>query len=214
MKYYPVFLNLQGRLCVVIGGGTIAQDKVKALLEAEAQVTIVSPGLTPALQDLAWQGRIQHLARAYEPGDLAGAFIAISATDDSAINALVWHEAEERGIPVNVVDDLAHCNFIAPSIMRRGDLTIAVSTSGKAPAVAVRLRQQLEQMIGPEYERFLELAGTLRAPLAKRYPDFNDRKELWYRLVDSDVFDLLRAGDEQAARQRIAEIMGVAPTEQ
>ena len=116
-----------------------------------------------------------------------------------------------RNIPVNVVDDPPHCSFIAPALLRRGDLTIAISTGGKAPAAAVRLRQQLERLIGSEYAHFLKLAGEIRAPLAARYPDFETRKELWYRLVDSDVLDLLRENHQDAARERIAEIMGIAP---
>lgn len=217
MRYYPIYLDLRGRRCVVIGGGTIAEGKVKGLLEAEARVTVVSPQLTSQLQKLASRGLIAHVARRYQPGDLAGAFLAISATDDRAVNEQVWQEATERNITsaglsaglVNVVDDPPHCTFIAPSIVRRGDLTIAISTSGKAPALAVRLRQQLERTIGHEHARFLELVGALRAPLAARYPDFQQRKALWYRLVDSDVLDLLRQGDEHAARRRIGEITGV-----
>ncbi len=114
---------------------------------------------------------------------------------------------------MNVVDYSLHCNFIAPSIVRRGDLTIAISTGGKAPALAFRLRQQLEHTVGHEYARFLELAETVRASLAARHPDFEQRKALWYQLVDSDVLDLLRQGADATAYRRITEIMGVATTE-
>lgn len=209
MTYYPIFLNLQNQPAVVIGGGPIAEGKVQGLLEAGAQVTLIAPKLTPALQALVAAARLTHLPRQYQAGDLAGAFIVIGATNDSAVNAEVWAEATERKQLVNVVDDVPHCNFIAPAILRRGDLTVAISTSGKAPTLAVRLREKLDQLIGEEYARFLELAGTLRAPLAARYPSFEQRKALWYQLVDSDVLDLLRAGDEAAARARIREIMGV-----
>lgn len=213
MHYYPIYLDLRGRRCVVIGGGSIAAGKVAALLDAEARVTVVAPTLNPALDALVREGRVEHVAREYRPGDLAEAFLAISATDERAINEQVWREAEARRIPVNVVDDPPRCSFIAPSIVRQGDLAIAISTAGKAPALAVRLRQRLERSLGREYARFLELAGTLRAPLAARYPDFEYRKALWYRLVDSDVLDLLARGEEAAARRRMEEIMGVAPTE-
>lgn len=211
MAYYPVFLNLRGRRCVVIGGGRIAEGKVRGLLEAEAAVTVVAPALTPGLRSLVDGGQIACVPRAYQPGDLAEAFLVISATDDRATNEQVWDEATARNLPINVVDDTPHCTFIAPSILRRGDLTIAISTSGKAPALAVRLREELEQRIGDEHARFLELAGTLREPLAARYPDFETRRALWYQLVDSGVLELLRQGDEAAARHRMAEIMGVAP---
>lgn len=211
MNYYPIFLNLQGRRCVVIGGGHIAEGKVRGLLEAEAAIIVIAPELTARLQGWVAEGRVGHLTRTYQPGDLAGAFLAISATDDREANARVWEEATARNIPVNVVDDTPHCNFIAPSILRRGDLTVAVSTGGKAPALAVRLREQLEQLIGDEHARFLELAGTLREPLAARYPDFETRKSLWYQLVDSDVLELLQRGEEALARQRMGDIMGVSP---
>src|SRR5579859_2484648 len=211
MDYYPIFLNLQDRLCIVIGGGKVAEGKVDGLLAAAARVRLVAPALTPALEQLAREQRIEHLARAYRPGDLAGAFLAISATDERAVNEQVWQEANARSLLVNVVDDTPHCNFIAPSILRQGDLAIAISTSGKAPALAVRLREQIAPLVGPEYARFLELAGSLRERLAAQRPSFAERRALWYQLVDSDVIGLLRQGDEPAARARMEEIMGVAP---
>ena len=210
MGYYPVHLSLQGRRCVVIGGGAIAAGKVEGLLEAEADVKVVSPWLVSELQKLVEEGRIVHIARPYQDGDLAGAFLAISATDDGAVNEQVWREAAARRLLVNVVDDVLQCTFIAPAIVRRGDLTVTISTAGKAPALAVRLRQWLERTIGAEYARFLELAGMVRAPLAARSADLEQRKEIWYRLVDSDVIDLLRQQDEAGAHRRITEITGVA----
>src|SRR5436190_19296165 len=132
--YYPIFLNLAERRCVVIGGGSVAEGKVLSLLESEAYVTVISPELTAELKKLATEEKILHLERDYQPGDVRGAFLAISATDDRAVNAQVWQEAEEAGILFNAVDDAAHCNFIAGSIVRQGALTIAISTSGSAPA--------------------------------------------------------------------------------
>ena len=211
MDYYPVFLNLQDRLCVVIGGGKVAEGKVDGLLAAVARVRLVAPALTPALEELVREQRIEHVARAYRPGDLAGAFLAISATDERAVNEQVWQEANARSLLVNVVDDTPHCNFIAPSILRQGDLAIAISTSGKAPALAVRLKEQIAPLVGPEHARFLELASSLRERLAAQRPSFAERRALWYQLVDSDVIELLRSGDEAAARARMEEIMGVSP---
>jgi precorrin-2 dehydrogenase/sirohydrochlorin ferrochelatase len=211
MRYYPVFLDLHGRPCVVIGGGTIAEGKVEGLLAAGATVTVVSPTLTPLLQSLVDVGAITYNAREYETGDAVGAFLTVSATDEKHINAQVWSEANAHRQLVNVVDDVPFCNFIAASLVRRGDLTIAISTSGNAPALAVRLREWLEGEIGNEYAHFLELAGTIRAPLARKFPAFAERKRRWYDLVDSDVLELLRHGDEATAHHRIEEIMGVAP---
>ncbi|NOZ50817.1 MAG: bifunctional precorrin-2 dehydrogenase/sirohydrochlorin ferrochelatase [Chloroflexi bacterium] len=209
MHCYPVCLNLQGRRGTVIGGGLVAEGKVGALLAAGAQVAVISPGLSNGLRQLTDQGRISHVARLYRPGDLAGSFLTISATDDRAVNEQVWQEANERGILINVVDAPSRCTFTMPAVVRRGDLTLAIATGGKAPALAVRLREQLQRLIGHEYGRFLELAGALRLPLARRHPDLEQRRALWYRLVDSDVLELLRRGDEPAARRRIAEITGL-----
>jgi siroheme synthase-like protein len=206
--YYPVYIQLQDQPCVVIGGGKIAEGKVEGLLAAEAKVTLISPDLTPRLQDLVSQHRILHVSRMYQAGDLTGAFLVICATDQAEINHQVWQEATANHQLVNVVDDTPRCNFIAPSILRKGDLTIAISTSGKAPALAVRLKERLQQELGPEYERFLALAGELREPLARHIPDFETRKALWYEIVDSDVLDSLARGDESAARETISRIVG------
>ncbi len=207
--YYPVLLDLRGRRAVVVGGGAVAEAKVGPLVEAGATMTVVAPALTPGLALRAREGGLAHIPRAYAPGDLEGAYLAIAATDDPDVNHAVHAEAESRGVLINVVDDPPYCGFILPSILRRGDLVVAVSTSGNAPALAVRIRERIERELGDEYARFLALAGALRKPLAERYPDFQVRKRLWYRLVDSDVLALLRAGDEARARERIAQIMGV-----
>src|SRR4029077_6044844 len=134
---------------------------------------------------------LAHVPREYAAGDLAGAYLVIAATDDPEVNHAVHAEAEARGVLVNLGDDPPYCGFILPSILRRGDLVVAVSTSGNAPALAVRIRERIERELGEEYARFLVLAGSLRKPLAEKYPDFQVRKRLWYRLVDSDVVALL-----------------------
>lgn len=206
--YYPIYLQLQDLPCVVIGGGKIAEGKVEGLLAADALVTVVAPDLTPRLQELVAQGKVACISRPYQPGDLNGAFLVICATDQREINHQVWEEASASRQLVNVVDDTPHCNFIAPAILRNGDLTISISTGGKAPALAVRIKEKLQKEIGPEYERFLELAGQLREPLAHHIPDFETRKSLWYELVDSDALDLLALGDEAAAVERISEVVG------
>ena len=207
--YYPVLLDLRGRRAIVVGGGTIAEGKVAPLVDAGAVVTVVAPEITPGLAALARDGRFTHSARSYAAGDLEDAYLAIAATDDPEVNHAVHAEAEAKGVLVNVVDDPEYCGFILPSILRRGDLVVSVSTSGNAPALAVRVRERLERELGDEYARFLALAGSIRAPLAARHPDFQVRKRLWYRLVDSDILALLRAGDEESARERVAEIMGI-----
>ena len=206
--YYPVYIQMRDQPCVVIGGGKIAEGKVEGLLAVQAKVTVISPNLTPHLHDLADGNQITYLARTYRRGDLTGAFMVICATDQAEINHQVWQEASANQQLVNVVDDTPRCNFIAPSILRKGDLTIAISTSGKAPALAVRLKERLQHEIGPEYERFLELAGELREPLAQHIPDFETRKALWYELVDSEILDALARGDESSARDIISQVVG------
>src|SRR3954470_18236725 len=192
MSYYPVYLDLTGRPTVVVGGSALAEEKVRGLLAVEARVTVIAPRVTAGLTELAASGGLRHLARGFAAGDLAGAVLAIVAEGDPALRDAIYREATAGNILINTVDDLPRCGWIAPSIVRRGDLTIAISTAGKAPALAVRLRQRLEREIGEEHARFLEMAAAVRAPLAARQPDFERRRDLWYRLVDSDVLELLR----------------------
>ncbi|MBI2333157.1 MAG: bifunctional precorrin-2 dehydrogenase/sirohydrochlorin ferrochelatase [Chloroflexi bacterium] len=206
--YYPVYLELRDQPCIVVGGGKIAEGKVEGLLAVEAQVKIISPELTPHLQSLADENKIAYISRAYQAGDLTGAFMVICATDQPEINHQVWQEASANHQLVNVVDDTPRCNFIAPSILRNGDLTIAISTSGKAPALAVRLKERLQKELGHEYADFLELAGHLREPLARTIPDFATRKKLWYEIVDSGILDVLAEGDEEQAIEIISEKVG------
>lgn len=211
MQYYPIYVNLDGQRCIVGGGGKHAGAKAQGLLDAGALVTVIARDLSEELTRLYEAGRISWVARDYRTGDLAGAFLVISTLFDPVVNRQIWQEATERCILVNATDDIPHCNFIAPAVVRQGDLTFAISTSGKSPALAVRLRQQLEQTFGPEYGRFLELAGSIREALAQRYPDFETRRARWYELVDSDVIDLLRQGDERQVRRRVAEILDIVP---
>jgi len=211
MQHYPVYLDLKDRPCFVIGGCAMAEEKVKGLLAADARVTVISPELTLVLSGLAIEGKIDSIFRRYRRGDLCTAFLVVVVNQPQSVTQAVWGETRGRNVLVNTVDDVPHCDFIAPSIVRRGDLAVAISTGGRAPALAVRLRQKLERELGPEHARFLEIAGMLRAPLARRWPDFETRKALWYRLVDSDVIHLLRRGSERQAIDRIREILDVAP---
>ena len=211
MPHYPVFLDLTGRPCFVIGGCAMAEEKVKGLVAAGARVTVISPDMTPGLAELGIEEKVDFIARRYRRGDLRTAFLVVVVSQAPPIVQAVWEETRGRNILVNTLDNVPHCDFIAPAIVRRGDLTVAISTGGKAPVMAVRLRQKLEKELGPEHARFLELAGMLRAPLARLWPDFETRRALWYRLIDSDVIHLLRRGNESAALARIKEILGILP---
>lgn len=210
MKSYPICLvNLQDERCLVVGGGAVAERKARSLLQAEARVTVISPILTGGLQQLVEEGRMEWVPRAYQQGDLAEAFLVIGATDDTDTNERVWQEAVERGLLVNIVDDLARCNFIVPSLVRRGDLCLAISTGGKSPALAKRLRERLEAEFGPEYAEFVALLGDLRERVKAKYPETEERKATWYRLVDSDIIELIRQGRDDLVRQRVREIVGI-----
>ena len=200
--YYAAFLDLRDRPCTVIGGGAVAAEKVRGLLDAGARVTVIAPAVTEPLAALAKERRIVLHRRPYRPGDLEGVFLAIAADGDRDTRAAIWQEAEVERVVLNSVDDTAHCHFIAPAIHRRGDLVVAVSTAGKSPALAVRLRDRIAAEIGPEYGALLELLGELRPELASREPDFGRRTALWYRLVDLNLAADLRRGDVEAARRR------------
>ncbi len=205
--YYPVLLNLEGKRCLVLGDRWSAEERVRGLLDAGAVVTVRWPELRPELRELWEAGRITWDARPYESGALEGFFLAVSATHDAGLNHRVWEEAEARGVLLSSVDDIPSSRFIYPAIHRQGDLVIAVSTSGRSPALASRLRDQFASELGPEYTRLLEILGPLRPEVAARYPEFETRKRLWTRIVDSDVLPRLRAGDEQAARELVDSIL-------
>lgn len=213
MQHYPVFLQLKDRACFVVGGCAVAEEKARGLLAAGARVTVIAPELTPGLLKLALEGRIDILDRRCRRGDLRLACLVIVTDRSPSVVRTVWEETRGRNVLVNTVDDVPHCDFIAPAVVRRGDLAVAISTGGKAPVLAVRLRQRLEQVLGEEHGRFLEIAGRLRAPLASRWPDFETRRALWYRLIDSDILHLLRRGDDATALARCEEILGVRPQE-
>ncbi len=205
--YYPLFVDLAGRRCVVVGGGAMAEAKVEALVECGAEVVVISPQVTERIRRWAEEGRLRWEPRAYRLGDLEGAWLVVSAPDDRSLNRAVWEEAQARRVWVNAVDDPSHCSFIAPAVYRQGELVLAVSTSGKAPALAVRLRDRFASQLGPEYAAFLELAAELRGELVRRIPQFERRRALWYRILDSGVLDDLRAGARERARERFLHLV-------
>jgi len=197
--YYPVFLDVRGKRCVVVGGGHVALRKVKVLLEHGASVEVVSPALCPELSQLAEAKTISLLGKDYEPGDLKGAFIAIVATANSNTNQNIADEARRQKIPVNVADSLEQSDFIVPSYLRRGDLTIAVSTAGKSPALARKIRTRLEQNFGEEYASLTGLIEEVRAELKKRAVIVSGND--WQKALDLDLLiELLRTGQREKAK--------------
>ncbi|MBI4004005.1 MAG: bifunctional precorrin-2 dehydrogenase/sirohydrochlorin ferrochelatase [Candidatus Omnitrophica bacterium] len=199
--YYPFFADLRGRRCVVVGGGVVAQRKVTTLLRFGAKVILVSPAATQRLRRYAAQGVIRYVPRRFKACDLDGAWLAYAATDDERINERVSRTAQQRRIFTNVVDQPPLCSFIAPAIMKRGELVIAISTGGASPTVAKRLRREFERTIGAGYAELLRLLNSLR-PIAKRkLPSYDDRKRYFDRLVRGRTFDFVRRGNTSAARR-------------
>lgn len=208
MRYYPVLLDLKDRLCVVIGGGRVAERKVKTLLKAGARVKVISPQLTASLARLKGQKRISHLSRPYRESDLGGAFLAIGATDDRSINERIFREAAAVRIPVNVVDDPAHSSFIVPSIVEKKDLLLAISTSGKSPALARVLRQKFEKEIGPEYEGFLKLLGRVRNKLLPLGLGQPRNQKIFRKLVGEDLLPLIKGKKFRELNRRLLKVLG------
>jgi siroheme synthase-like protein len=201
MGFYPVSLDLGGRACVVVGGGVVAQRRVEALLEAGAVVTVVSPAVTAVLANLAGVGRIRHVARAYSPGDLAGAALAFAAADDATVTPAVAREARERGIWLNAADDPEHCDFILPGVVRRGVLTVAVGSGGASPALTRALREHLDGQLGNEWVALGELAATARRDLRAAGRAAN--ADTWRLALGADVRALLAEGRVEDARGRL-----------
>jgi precorrin-2 dehydrogenase/sirohydrochlorin ferrochelatase len=207
MKYYPAFLDVRERPCVVVGGGQVAERKAVALFDAGADLTVVSPELTPHLRELADKGKITHYPKNFDERDLVGAYLVIAATNDAPVNDAVAHACRKNGVLVNVVTAPDEGTFIVPSVVERGDLLIAISTCGDSPALARRVREELERTYGPEYGVFLEKMALLRRRLLQEVPNEEDRRKVFQALVDADILYLLRAGQAHEADNRIAEIV-------
>lgn len=190
---------MQVRQTVVVGGGHVASRKVEALLSADANVKVISPALVPDLQMLADSGRITCIQRAYQDGDLEGAYLVIAATDETSVNHAVWREAVKRGCQINVVDDPEHSTFILPALVQRGEMTVAISTGGGSPALARRLRERLETFIGPEYGTLTDIMAELRPELIASFPPGNARLQAALRIVDSDIHQVIQFQGRDAA---------------
>jgi len=201
MALYPVFLDLDGRQCVVVGGGVVAERRILSLLEAGARVTVVSPGLTAALGDLATARRIRHVARPYQPGDLAEAVLVFTSADDEGVTPAVAREARDRGLWLNAADDPGHCSFYLPGIVHRGVLTVAVGSGGTSPALTRAMREHLDGTLGREWAALGELAATARRELHAAGRSVH--AEAWRRALGSDVRALLSEGRVDEARRRL-----------
>ncbi|MBM3118112.1 MAG: bifunctional precorrin-2 dehydrogenase/sirohydrochlorin ferrochelatase [Chloroflexi bacterium] len=200
--YYPIFLNIRGKKCLVVGGGKVALRKVQTLLEHGADVEVVSPALCPELNRLAKDGTIRAQQRSYKAKDLHDALIAVAATDDSKINEGIAAKARRRGILINVVDDPKNSDFIVPSYLRRGDIIVAVSTSGRSPSLARKIRTELEKDFKAEYAQLALIADEVRSELKQQ--GITVDSDAWQEVLNlNSVAELLRQGENQEAKEVI-----------
>ena len=200
-RYYPVFIDVKRRRCVVIGGGNIGQEKVEKLIDCDADVVVISPQVNAPVRERADAGALTWVRRAYRPGDLEAAFIAIAATDDNEVNQQIAREAEERNVLLNVVDVTHLCTFIAPSVTTRGEVTIATSTGGTSPALARTFREKLSTSRILEYADLAPLLSDARLELRRK--GIRVAPDHWQTQITEELLDLVQAGETQEARRML-----------
>ncbi|HZP57767.1 MAG TPA: bifunctional precorrin-2 dehydrogenase/sirohydrochlorin ferrochelatase [Dehalococcoidia bacterium] len=211
MALYPIFVETRGRRVIVIGGGHVGAEKVRGLLNGEADITVVAPELLPELQELRDAGRIRHIARAYRESDLDDGYeFVMVATDDGAINAEVASHARKRRLWVNAADDPANCDFILPAVVRKGKITLAASTSGSSPALARRLREELDAYLTEDMPALADLLAEVRQEIRKR--GIKVENDTWQYAIDGQLRVLLAQRRYGQARARLLERLGVSLT--
>ncbi|MBL7180587.1 MAG: bifunctional precorrin-2 dehydrogenase/sirohydrochlorin ferrochelatase [Desulfobacterales bacterium] len=208
MRYYPVYLDIRKRKCLVVGGGSVGTRKVMTLLSCGADVTVVSTVISATLQKLADSGSILLKKRPFQASDLEGMFLVFGATDNEALNRQIHAAAERLGLLCNIADRPENCNFILPSIVNRGDLIIAISTSGQSPAFAKKLRKDLETVFGNEYADFLKLMGAVRKKLLSRDHQPEVHKPLFEELIDRNLLALIKDRKHEDINALLLEILG------
>ena len=207
-SFYPILVDLQGKKALVVGGGKVAQRKIETLLECGAFVQVIARELTAELEELRSRRKIEFLGGEFSEAYLEGAFLVFAATDDALLNRRVSQAAQQRGLLVNAVDQPADCNFIVPSVLTRGDLLIAVSTSGKSPAFARKVRVELERHFGEEYGLFLSLMGNLRKEILRLGLSQEENKRAFEELVYSDLLPAIREKNWDLASQILEKALG------
>lgn len=208
MGFIPIFVQLEGKPCLVVGGGEVALRKVQPLIDAGAPVTVISPQVTPAIATLAESNRISLLWRRYRTGDMAGYHLVYAATDDPELHHRLFEEARDLNILINVADTPEFCSFIVPSVIRRGRLQVAISTGGASPATARFLRQRMEQWLGDEVEVSLEVMAAARVWLKSHEADADARAHKLSALAASGLDDALRRGDTAAVERIVGQCLG------
>lgn len=208
MRYYPVNLDIKDRKCLVVGGGDVGTRKVITLLECGAFVTVVSIDASEKLLKLAESGIIELKRRPYTGADLGGMFLVICATDNEQLNMQVGRDAEKMNMLCNIADRPEACNFILPALVKRGDLVIAVSTSGKSPAFAKKIRKDLEKQYGVEYADFLKLMGAIRKKLLSKSHEPEAHKPIFEKLINKDIVKLIKNNDADKIDSVLFEALG------
>ncbi len=206
-SYYPINLKIEGRKVLIVGGGRVACRKIETLLSFKAEVHVISPQVIFEIEELAGKGIIVLHRREYDKALLEGSCLVISATDNSEVNQRVAGDAQRADIPVNVVDCPELCTFLVPAVIRRGPLTISISTGGKSPAVSAQIRRELENLYGEEYGLFLTCLGELRNRLLKEIPDPKKRRELFIKLSDPSLINLIKGKNSALLEQKIDEFL-------
>jgi precorrin-2 dehydrogenase/sirohydrochlorin ferrochelatase len=208
MRYYPIQLDIQNRNCLVVGGGGVGTRKVITLLKCRAKVTVVSPVISERLQNLAKSAALMLKPRPYRTADLEGMFLVIGATDDEPLNRQISSDAERRNTLCNIADRPEVCNFILPAIVQRDDLVITISTSGRSPALAKKIRKTLESQFGEEYGDFLQLMGAIRNKLLSQAHEPEAHKPLFEQLIDSDLITMIREARTEDINALLFTILG------
>ncbi|HEY0162208.1 MAG TPA: bifunctional precorrin-2 dehydrogenase/sirohydrochlorin ferrochelatase [Edaphobacter sp.] len=201
MSLFPIFLKLTGRRAVVIGAGHLAESKIESLLTAEASVTVIAPQVSDRITDLAAAGEVTLHRRPYQSGDLSGAFLTVAATNDPAVNRAVFSEATATEVLCNAVDDPPFCDFYFPSVVRRGDLQVAISTAGKSPALAQQLRKDLNKQLPLDLGQWLDDLGDLRREVVAAEPLNESRRLLLHELAQRQVCAYDQCPSRQLARE-------------
>ena len=196
MPLYPVFLKLEDRKVLVVGGGAIAEQKIEGVLRSARDVTVLAPRFTGRVRKWAEEGRLKLQIQEYQPGMATGYFLVIAATDDNAVNRAIYEEATAAGALANAVDDPPYCDFYAPALVSRGDFQIAISTGGQSPALAHQVRIRLEQEYGPEYAGWTDWLGRMRASIREALPATEHRRQLLHLLAMSRPARENQGGDD------------------
>jgi precorrin-2 dehydrogenase/sirohydrochlorin ferrochelatase len=202
--YYPIYLDIENRDVLIVGGGNVCARKAETMLKYGAKVTIVSPEVIDEIADWERQGLIAVIRKRYEDSDLIGRSMVIASTDDLCVNGRVARDCRRRRIPVNVVDVTHLCEFIVPAVVEQGSIQLAVSTGGKSPALARTLREDLQRLVGPEYAEVNDVLGSLRAAAKKKLPTDGDRKRFFDAIIAKGILGMLRAGRKLEAYETIA----------